>query len=311
MYKKLYYLLFVLLAFQACEEPINLDINEEPKLVLVSNFTNSNKLVVYVSLAKDITQPSEFTYIVGATVRVYEDDQLIEILQDLEGNDKLNLPPGYESINLIPTPGKIYKITVNVNGFEAIEAYSSIPERTNMDASSFDNSVVINGDQLATVDFDLNIGIEDRPGEANFYHLLFYQEMTFYRINSDGDTIREMTTTDIPIHVNAVDENAPLTMYLDNKSFLFTDETFDGQNIAFDFVGNYSFSKNKFLAGNFIVELRSVSEDYYRYHSTLNLYDRSQQDPLSEPPIIFNNIKNGCGIFAGYSYVVKTFEISD
>ncbi|NUM50252.1 MAG: DUF4249 family protein [Flavobacteriales bacterium] len=39
-----------------------------------------------------------------------------------------------------------------------------------------------------------------------------------------------------------------------------------------------------------------------------NKYDATQGNPFVEPVIIYSNIKNGIGIFAGYSYSAKALK---
>lgn len=44
------------------------------------------------------------------------------------------------------------------------------------------------------------------------------------------------------------------------------------------------------------------TEEYYRFHRTLQ--NQSPGDPFSEPVIVYSNIENGLGIFAGYRSVL-------
>jgi len=56
--------------------------------------------------------------------------------------------------------------------------------------------------------------------------------------------------------------------------------------------------------------LRTVTEDYYLYHSTLTRQVNSG-NPLSDGVVIYDNIVNGEGIFAGYGSNTNSFKLGD
>ncbi|MEO1434434.1 MAG: DUF4249 family protein, partial [Bacteroidota bacterium] len=57
------------------------------------------------------------------------------------------------------------------------------------------------------------------------------------------------------------------------------------------------------------IEVRSVSEAYYRYQRTLVLFDFNRGDPFAEPVTIFNNVEAGLGNFAGYHGFLSAVRI--
>jgi hypothetical protein len=59
-----------------------------------------------------------------------------------------------------------------------------------------------------------------------------------------------------------------------------------------------------------VVELQSISRDYYHYLRTRNLSERTGDNPFGEPIQIFNNIQNGIGILGGYTSSVYRFEVT-
>ncbi|MEZ4800382.1 MAG: DUF4249 family protein [Flavobacteriales bacterium] len=50
-----------------------------------------------------------------------------------------------------------------------------------------------------------------------------------------------------------------------------------------------------------------ASEEYYRFHFTA--YNQYDNDPFSEPTLIYSNINGGLGIFAGYSFTTIEQEL--
>ena len=54
----------------------------------------------------------------------------------------------------------------------------------------------------------------------------------------------------------------------------------------------------------FYISLYSISKDYYLYAVTSQAQQNTNGSPFSEPVMVYNNIKNGYGIFAG-GYVYR------
>ena len=71
-----------------------------------------------------------------------------------------------------------------------------------------------------------------------------------------------------------------------------------GEPLTFDFV-DYIVSDNELK--EVFVELRTITESYYKYHSSLARQLIVRQDPFAEPVTIFNNIEGGYGNFSGFS----------
>jgi hypothetical protein len=60
------------------------------------------------------------------------------------------------------------------------------------------------------------------------------------------------------------------------------------------------------LHGNIMVELKTLSRDFYDYEITSDIQWKSDGDPLAQPINVYDNITNGFGIFAGYSSSRRT-----
>jgi hypothetical protein len=50
-----------------------------------------------------------------------------------------------------------------------------------------------------------------------------------------------------------------------------------------------------------ITYIMNATEEYYRFHQTLE--NQSPGDPFSEPTLVYSNVENGLGVFAGYKKV--------
>jgi hypothetical protein len=76
----------------------------------------------------------------------------------------------------------------------------------------------------------------------------------------------------------------------------FTDDVFDGgtKSINIHFQDNY-FSGD----GKYFIEVEVLSFDFFRYAATSLLREQTSGDPFATPVIVYSNINDGFGIFAG------------
>ncbi|NJO70129.1 MAG: DUF4249 family protein [Bacteroidetes bacterium] len=73
--------------------------------------------------------------------------------------------------------------------------------------------------------------------------------------------------------------------------------TLDGKTLACPFWNDNSpFPSHK---TTLYFRLYSITEDYFKYIQTLNLFLKNHKNPLAEPTQVYSNITGGYGIFAG------------
>ena len=94
------------------------------------------------------------------------------------------------------------------------------------------------------------------------------------------------------------------------KGFLISDQTFDGQRKRIPFKASLIINSGFERISRFYVLLRSVSSDYYYYHSTITRQLSARESPFAEPVIIYNNVENGLGNFAAYSTATDSVTFS-
>jgi len=79
---------------------------------------------------------------------------------------------------------------------------------------------------------------------------------------------------------------------------LFSDDFFNGQNYQLKItIMDWDATLDK----EYIIELLSLNKAGYLYRRSVEDYRNSKGDPFSEPVLIYSNIENGFGIFAGYA----------
>jgi hypothetical protein len=223
-----------------------------------------------------------------------------------------NGQPFYKSKQLVPVIGETYTIKVDAPGFKSVTATSSIPDSVPIQSVDFSPNVKGRGTNNYSINFKLAVTFSDPLNVQNYYHLVFYQQLIPFTIDVNGDTLLSADTILVrPQRIDLDNISQPLIKHFDNGSFLIKDETFDGKKVTFFLNGDYSLNASQYIPGNFLVELRTVSESYYNYHLSITRQSNPKNGPLSEGVFVDDNIENGEGIFAGYSTSINSSDFGN
>ncbi len=307
-------LLFVGLLFMAatCEKEVQLDFEEnEPSLVVVSNFTLSQPLEVMVSRTESVLLPdTSFVAIADAVVEVFEGEQFIERLEFVEQQERIRY--FYRSKDFRPQVGVDYKLKAEAFGMEAIYAQNSVPEAVRLDEIKVDNVQVTPSEDNEKLlhSFRVKVAFDDPAETENFYHLILTQQRIIYSNglqNNLGSPRYDFE--DRPILVNPLNNENSINAYLAG-GVLISDQEYNGKRISFSFNLEFETDRSQEVLGQLKAEFRTVTEDYFRYYSTSSNQVRSSGVPYSEPVFVHNNIKNGFGVFAGYNSYTDSLDVA-
>ncbi|MFN7116086.1 MAG: DUF4249 domain-containing protein [Saprospiraceae bacterium] len=298
---------FVMLALLlGCEDPVNLDLRDTPaELVVVSKFSPGQPVVVQVSRTRTPLSTEDSLDVDNATVELYQEYRLLEVLELVPGNDKI--APYYTTRVFTPAINIPYTIKVKAPDYKEVTAMSSIPVQTEIRALQLSNLAVtpISGSRL-NYQYNVSITFEDPVEQQNFYHLNFYQQILEYRlINNDTIITREGLQR---IQFSSEVNDNSLTAYFQG-GVLLEDKFINGNQVSYSFPLQVNIDPRRELIGKMFAELRSVSEEYYLFHNSLSRQQTSSNGPLNEPVIIYDNIENGQGIFAGYNTALDSVVI--
>lgn len=182
--------------------------------------------------------------------------------------------------------GATYVLVGSRKNYQTIRASCVVPPKVSNKAVGW----VENGGR------DIDGNLSDRvyirfndPSGKNYYLVHFY----YYSESADL-----FIPFDFPLNDPSL--KAASTVQTTDGGFLFTDDLFSGQNKELAVVPSMGL-----VAANidikYLIELRSISEDYYKYQTSLQRY-RDQQDgnsngPFSSAVIVHSNINNGLGAF--------------
>lgn len=283
-----------------CEKPVDINIADPgPKLVLICNFTDDNFFKVQISKAQAALSSNVATeYIGNATVEIWQGNQLKVTL--LQVNPPNGDPPYYTNNQFQPQVGVEYTIKAKVDGFPLVQAKNSIPAPVPILEQSVRDLKITTTTKPGENTYSYNVVMRflDPIDQENYYHLNFYQKINNYKVVS-GDTV--ITSTDVKTLALSPDASNNFQVASFNGGLLLEDKPFNGRGVSLTFPVSILIDTRQAMLGNLDIELRSVSKEYYLYFSSISRQQSNPNVPYAEPVILFNNIQNGQGIFAGFS----------
>ena len=281
----------VALVFFGCEkiiEPKNLP-EQDPRIVLNCLMYKDSVIRLNVSSSKSIISGKDYKFLENATCLLYENDLIVDQFKNnKEGN--------YTS-TVFGRIGKKYRVKVSVPGFETVEGITTMPDSATMISSERYDLVNSNyssyyggepGSRYLGGSTKCIIKIKDDPSMSNYYTL----EPKVLLFDSAGNFIQE--SSDVYVTSNTAsatgDYSYGNTIEIDDTNLL------GGSNLLADLDISIS-GEGSFVAyAEVYMTISSVSQDLYKYKTTLKNQINNGISLFAEPVQVFNNIKNGMGI---------------
>ena len=298
--KTWFLLIIIILISAACTKTIDIDLpDHESKLVINSLFTRGERIAVNISRSTSIIggiPPG----VSGATINLYRDGTLAE---SSVSNDSV-FRAGFG-----PIENGVYTIEVSSPGFETVTATDSMPSKAFLSYAESTDEIWI--DEIGMRHKLLKLGFSDSDPKKNYYELKL--KVRFLKRNypsPDYTYVTELANVGgITDPILAESEQ----YYTFIKGFLFDDSKFSNSDCNLEvFAGIMNNESDDY---ELIVELNSVSENYYNYKKQLGVYlnkeDGDVFEGIPDPVNLYSNIENGYGIFAGYLSDRIILNISD
>ena len=272
--------------FSSCRKLVKSDFTDFKQVPTVNSFLKADSLLkVHISLASKL-DTNELKGWDNAHVKLYVDDVFKELLTSA-GN-------GVFTSTTLVEPLKKYECQVAIPGYETANGSTYIPKPSHLRDIT---SIAIAGkDQEGMTYPAVKFTFSNNPAEKQYYEArirLFGRET--------GATLINIVD---PVLLN---EGLPLSVF---SNELITDTVYT-MTINY-FTGSAGSTNGGPMQTNlypFILELRSVSYEYYQFVRQKYLYDtgRFPEFGLSSNQAfqLYSNVKNGYGIFAGYSSVIS------
>lgn len=296
--------IFVVLGFfiVGCSKELDVAVPDNPRrLTLNSVFTPDSTWKVALTVDHDIFDNRDFFDLVyDASVIIYQDGNPIDTLVK-KMRDTLYSTNAYNFYSRAgkPSNNRPYEIRASSPRFGTVRAVSAFPYPTPITNVESHLSEAGISEPTVTVTF------KDRGNEKNYYFVYVSQKFDYYN-DFRKDTLHVDRPLTLSTHDPAFQNN-----HSSEEGLLFDDGIFDGKEITVEVTLHYYYTHP---GEELRAHLRTVSEDLYNYLTTSDLQNQASDfqklgvsDPLSQPALVFSNVQNGAGIFAGYSET--TFSI--
>lgn len=298
------------IAFTACELIIQPNLPEHtPRLVIKAFFTPDGGWAASVSRSVGILDPSPEPerLVTGASVELLSESRVIDRLSFFDR----------ERVYMSEKPlqaGMSYSLRVSAPGFETVQATDRAPPPVPTSIESFrvETSDPVPGETsdppsgepgVSTVmEFRINLQIQDPPGEENRYQIRVIAPgwpgpRDLYFSTRDPSIVSDNRIEDPVTEV--------VEPFTGSEPF-FSDALFDGESHEIE-ISSVSLVVEPNQERVIWLQVRHISEAYYRHLKSALLHDATDDNPFAEPVNVYSNVENGYGIFAGYSS--QTFEL--
>jgi hypothetical protein len=279
-----------LLLLASCTMVVPVDLpDQEPRLV-VNSFLKAGDLI-QVRVTR--SQPLSIGY--NDTFHVVR-NAMVVLITDGTHRDTLDFDHSFETYSRMgktAQSGRDYRVEVSAAGFDPVHAEATVPEPVAIDSLRLEKFVRTNIDNV--LESDLFITFTDPAGQNDFYGMRIYFEP-----KDLGGVYDICYSTRDPVLNNGSDIFNQVDPIFYCGTVRFRDNLIDGSRYTAT-VSISEYDLNDQMEGTIHVELLSYSEDLYRYVASTQLQFDTGNNPFAEPVIVFNNITNGFGIFAGQS----------
>lgn len=294
--------------FPACETSIEVPVPEHtPKLAVrctIGNEKMDSALYAYfptfrpyVSHSQSILSTNQIDGINNATVVITDGSGTVveTFKQDQDFNHYYG--NGYYNpvTNFTPQAGQQYTFTVSAPGYETVSSTLTLPNQI----SGIQGSYLKKEENPFNLSGRLTFTIPDKGNQNNYYLIYGVILDDQHNVMERGYFSEEEEDSGIGTEIN--DIHFSQAMYNDFYSFRpFDDKTFNGTSVTVS--RNINISAGGTVEPKYLrLMVSSLTEDYFKFLKSLQLYYDSSGNPFAEPAQVRGNIKNGYGCFGGYT----------
>jgi hypothetical protein len=304
------FLSMIVLGLAACEKNVTINVPEQsPKLVINGLNIKDSSIRVGIGKSRYILKPlsnsgnnmDEFL-VKDAQVVLYENNIAIDTMVYQAAIQ------GYKSPhNKVIRAGYTYTIKASAPGYVPVEASTMLPSQSVITSVTH----IPNARKDSYGDFmdEIRIKINDPAGEQNFYQV---QILSTSFGSGSGYPVNCVSTTDKDIEAIGYTDPLGNDNCIDGSSLLMKDVNFNGgeKQVTF-YVNSYELQTYSNGTGRDYrpyIRVNRITEDYFKFVRSYNIYNNAVDNPFAEPVNVYTNVKNGYGIFAGYTSAVDTLR---
>ena len=284
--KKIFFMTAMVVMFTSCRDLVDADVPDFPPVpVLNALLVKGQPIEAHVSIASRL-DTMQLQGISNAVLELYKDNEFLEMMHHSED--------GWFVSNHNAEAGKTYSFHLSIEGYETVKAQCKIPSPAAL--LSYEHISIAGKDEEGLTYPSISFTFENQLEQELFFHA------RIRLFQSDDERDADIINIIDPVLLN---EGIPLTV--------FSNEIINGY--SYTMLINYlTGSSGSDGSGGLvtilmplILELRSVSKEYYLFARQKYLYDlgRFPEFNINAPTAfpIFSNVEGGYGIVTGYSNV--------
>lgn len=274
----------IFLSQTGCKELVQDEFPDFSPVPTVNSFLIADSIIkLNISLA-DKLDSLPLTTVENADVELHIDGEFEELLQS-KGN-------GWYNSEAIAKAGSIYDCIVRIEGYDEVNCSETIPIADSI--LSIEHILNAGKDEEGLSYPALKVRFSNDPNNKRYFQLIIHIHVhDYWRTGYMKDIVDPVLLS----------EGLPL--------LVFSNEKMEGDSYTMTI--NYSTGSAGSRNGEpmrmhlypFIIELRSISYNYYHYLRQLYLYERGRYPEFGMGTSgvfpLHSNVENGQGIFAGYS----------
>lgn len=271
--------------FSSCRDLVDADVPDFPPVpVLNAILVDGKPIEAHVSIASKL-DTIELPGISNAVLELYKDNEFVEIMSHSEN--------GWFVSGHYAQSGKTYALHLSIECYETVTAHCNVPAPAAL--LSYEHVSIAGKDEEGLTYPSISFSFENNPDKELFFHA------RIRLFQSDYEWDAEIFNIIDPVLLN---EGIPLTV--------FSNELITGNiyNMLINYQTGVATSDdggpNVTVLMPLILELRSVSKDYYLFARQKYLYDsgRFPEFGINAQTAfpLYSNVEGGYGIVAGYSF---------
>ena len=262
-----------MILFISCEKDADIKLPEQDTKLSVYGFLSPEDSITNIVVKN--TRPyygkkgnNKIDYITNAQVKI-------------KHNENEYILPFYRKTNsyyvdsndLKIIPGEEYYLEVKAQDYPEAVASTIIPKYKNESFEFIEKRKL-----SSTAEVFFNVKWIDNSEEKNYYRLAGYTDVGMLQ-----------------------QEYYPEGEVLDKENvFLFDDADWNGQVKSSGLLSCYEYYNDENTIIYVHLILLNINYDYYSYHRSVRDFNNNDENPFSEPVIVYSNVKKGTGIFAAY-----------
>lgn len=281
-----------------CEQFLEVELpGQEPRLVINSLLEKSDTIRVYLTKSKGILEGKAFDgfdFVKDGQVFLKTEGGTKVSFGFIDKSNPIESFAYYYLAGYDLKENERYEILARSPGFKEISGQVQFPEQIPIKELSYKNlGAAPNAERSDLIEFTLKF--DDLQGR-NFY------ELTGRIMGRSTTQANSFYFSDLyPRPVNPAYKRDSWTYH----GILFNDLLLNGKDS--ELVFRVSIPKGYDL--EVVINFSHVTESYYRYEETVGLQGNNRGDFLSQPVLVYTNIKNGMGILKARNTDTKILKI--